>query len=105
VKFADIYDSDKIAVQCTTNELAEEVFKLFIVEGIKWYSGKNLKTNDTSWNDCGELTCYSIHKGLTNRLQYGDYNYYINNGYTVIKAEDLINSNKQFSILHIEYKK
>lgn len=76
--------TEKTAIHCPTEELANKVLYISHKNGYRWNSYHSfLKYNN--WNFCKENTCYDLING-----EFGEKQFYINGGFTIIPAEDFI---------------
>lgn len=81
--------STNTAIHCRTEELANQVLKVFHDKGLKWrVANSYLDTN--SWEYSKDLTCYNPYEG-----GYCDYEFYNKNGFKIITADEFLELHKE----------
>lgn len=89
--------TEKTAIHCPTEELADKVLNIADKMGYKWCSGYSLLDHNC-YKQYKEKTCYRLVKG-----EYCNFDYFKNKNYTIIPAEDFIkqygSNNKNIAII------
>lgn len=86
--------SQRTAVHCETEELADKVLDIAHNLGYKWCSGGSFKDDNKYWCDKSD-TCYNLNDGLRCPLSF-----YKDNDYKVISAIDFINLHNNERLLN-----
>ena len=76
--------TEKTAIHCPTEELANKVLEIGDKLGYRWSSTTSFLKNN-HYNCYGKDTCYSLITG-----EYCNFYYFKNENYTIIPAEDFI---------------
>lgn len=75
--------TNKEAIHCPTEKLANEVLKILHENGHTWCDGDNL-LHHNYYDRYGKDICY------TNKVDYSSKTWYLNSGYSIINAQDFI---------------
>jgi|GEM_PF-3221855 len=89
-------NGEKIAINCRTEEEAEEFMELCEKHDIKWNSGGNA-TEDTNWGDRREKTCYTNKFDDCTGLGYAGIKLCKNEGLQIITCTELMGDKKTFT--------
>jgi len=77
----DLEKMKECAINCSTEEKARQLLEFLKSQGFKW-SG-----DDTNWGVHEDETCYEIKN---NKIYYSKYDYYFEQGYTILEFEDVV---------------
>lgn len=78
----DKFKNEKIAVHCKTEEEAKDLCQKMHEHGMKWFDGSYYYLSTTCYEEYRTETCY------TGRGTFGDCNFYIKRGYTILEWSD-----------------
>lgn len=85
--FIQKFKEEKIAVNCETQEEAEEFCNILDKNNLRW---EYYYSDNTRFSDYGKKTCYTYHN---NSIWYASFDYYEKNDYTIIKFKDILFKN------------
>lgn len=80
------FENGKIAVNCDTEENAENFIEICLLRGLKWVNCKD--GIYTYWKNHKENTAYCCFRGFKD-IGYSNKKYYKTKGITVLKFEDI----------------
>lgn len=95
------FKNEKIAINCETEDEAKEFIKWCYLNEITW-TNKKLGMNKTYYKEYKKTTCYIYHNKYQ-CLQYCSDNYYIIEGWKVVKYKDFMKEKSVSKMTNLEY--
>ena len=87
LQFVGSSQGEKIAINCETEEEANELFTILKGRGVKWINGGELSKYETLWEDYKKDTSYV---NIKNGLQYCGRKWYGIHGFEIVKFKDVL---------------
>lgn len=85
IQIIDLIEKD-IAINCKTEESAEEFLTMLQEKSFKWRGGKQNLLNSICWDEYKDKTCYILEEH--NEITYCDMEYCLENDYKIFEYGD-----------------